>query len=58
VTGAVLAESETASVASAQVFVVALRAFLHFCFAAGLVETDLSAEAPMMTSRRRSFLPN
>jgi hypothetical protein len=37
---------------------VALRAFLHFCFAAGLVETDLSAEAPMMTSRRRSFLPN
>lgn len=57
VTSAVLAESATVSVASAQVFVLALRAFLHFCFAAGLTGTDLSAAAVMMTGRRRSFLP-
>jgi integrase/recombinase XerD len=57
VTGAVLAESATVSVASAQVFVRALRAFLHFCFVEGLVGTDLSAAALMMTGRRRSFLP-
>ena len=57
VTGAVLAESATVSVASAQVFVKALRAFLHFGFVEGLTGTDLSAAALMMTGRRRSFLP-
>lgn len=57
VTSAVLAESATVSVASAQVFVRALRAFVHFCFVEGLAGTDLSAAAPLMTGRRRSFLP-
>lgn len=57
VTSAVLAESATVSVASAQVFVRALRAFLHFCFVEGQAGTDLSTAALMMTGRRRSFLP-
>jgi integrase/recombinase XerD len=44
VVGAVLRESAALSVGSTQFFVVALRAFLRYCYVVGLVETDLSAE--------------
>lgn len=57
VTNAVLHESASRSVASVQHFVVALRAFLRFCFVEGLIDTDLSAAALTMTGRRRSSLP-
>ena len=57
VTRAVLAESAAVSAASAQVFVRALRAFLHFCFVEGLTGTDLAAAALMMPGGRRSCLP-
>jgi site-specific recombinase XerD len=57
VTRAVLAGSATVSAASAQVFVRALRAFLHFCFVEGLTGTDLAAAALMMPGGRRSCLP-
>jgi site-specific recombinase XerD len=57
VTRAVLAESAAVSAASAQVFVKALRAFLHFCFVEGLTGTDLAAAALMMPTGRRSCLP-
>jgi integrase/recombinase XerD len=57
VTGAVLAASETMSVASVQHFVGALRALLRFCFVEELTDTDLSAAALPMTGRRRSSLP-
>ena len=57
VTRAVLAQSGTVSAASAQVFVRALRAFLHFCFVEGLTGTDLAAAALMMPGGRRSCLP-
>ncbi len=57
VTRAVLRESTTGSVGSAQFFVVALRSFLRFCFIEGLVRADLSAAALAVTGRRRSGLP-
>jgi len=57
VTSAVPAGSAAVPVASAQVLVRALRAFLRFCFAGGLTGTGLPAAALMMTGRRRSFLP-
>ncbi len=58
VTRAVLRESTAAgSVGSAQFFVVALRAFLRFCFIEGLVRADLSAAALSVTGRRRPGLP-
>ena len=57
VTGAVLAESTRVSVGGAQLFVVALRSFLRFCFLEGLVGADLSGAALTMTGRRRSSLP-
>jgi integrase/recombinase XerD len=57
VTRAVLAESAAVSAASAQVFVRALRAFLHFCFVEGLTGTDLATAALMMPGARRSCLP-
>jgi integrase/recombinase XerD len=57
VTRAVLAEAGRASVGSTQFFVVALRAFLRFCFVQGLISTDLSAAALTMTGRRRPGLP-
>jgi integrase/recombinase XerD len=57
VSAAVLAEAGRASVGSTQFFVVALRAFLRFCFIQGLVSTDLSAAALTMTGRRRPGLP-
>lgn len=57
VTGAVLAEAEAVSASSAQYFVVALRAFLRFCFLDGLVEADLAGAALAVTGRRRFPLP-
>lgn len=57
VTSAVLHESAAVSVGAVQLFVVALRAFLRFCFLEGLIETDLSGAALAMTGRRRSSLP-
>ncbi|MBA2471945.1 MAG: tyrosine-type recombinase/integrase [Pseudonocardiales bacterium] len=57
VSGAVLGEASAGSVGSTQFFVVALRAFLRFCFIQGLVPADLSAAALTMTGRRRPGLP-
>jgi site-specific recombinase XerD len=57
ITGAVLAEAEAVSASSAQYFVVALRAFLRFCFLDGLVEADLAGAALAVTGRRRLPLP-
>jgi len=58
VTRAVLSESVAAgSVGSAQYFVVALRAFLRFCFLQGLLPIDLSAAALSVTGRRRPGMP-
>jgi integrase/recombinase XerD len=57
VSAAVLAEAGAGSVGSTQFFVVALRAFLRFCFIQGLVPVDLSAAALSMTGRRRPGLP-
>jgi integrase/recombinase XerD len=57
VTGAVLAEAGAVSASSAQYFVVALRAFLRFCFLDGLVEADLAGAALAVTGRRRFPLP-
>ena len=57
VTSAVLAESARVSVGGVQLFVVALRAFLRFCFLEGLTERDFSGAALTMTGRRRSSLP-
>jgi site-specific recombinase XerD len=57
ITGAVLAEAEAVSASSAQYFVVALRAFLRFCFLDGLVEVDLAGAALAVTGRRRFPLP-
>jgi site-specific recombinase XerD len=57
VSAAVLGEAGLASVGSTQFFVVALRAFLRFCFIQGLVPADLSAAALTMTGRRRPGLP-
>jgi len=53
----VLRESTAGSVGSAQFFVVALRAFLRFCFLEGLVAGDLSAAGLTVTGRRRPGLP-
>lgn len=57
VTAAVLRESASASPASMQFFVVALRSFLRFCFLEGLTPVDLSAAALGLRVRRRSPLP-
>ena len=57
VTDAVLRESASVSVGATQLFVVALRSFLRFCFIEGLMPTDLSAAAPSLTGRRHSPLP-
>ena len=57
VTRAVLAESASVSVGSAQFFVAALRSFLRFCNLEGLVAADLSGAALAITGRRRSSLP-
>lgn len=58
VTGAVVRKAAAGvSVSATQYFVSALRAFLRFCFVEGLVETDLSAAALVVTGRRRSSLP-
>ena len=58
VTGAVLRKAAAGvSVSATQYFVSALRAFLRFCFVEGLVETDLSPAALVVTGRRRSSLP-
>lgn len=57
VSAAVLVEAGAGSVGSTQFFVVALRAFLRFCFIQGLAPTDLSAAALSMTGRRRPGLP-
>jgi integrase/recombinase XerD len=57
VTRAVLGQASTSAVGSTQFFVVALRAFLRFCFIQGLVPVDLSAAALTATGRRRPGLP-
>lgn len=57
VTDAVLLESTTWSVGATQYFVAALRSFLRFCFADGLISSDLSAAALSATGRRASTLP-
>jgi site-specific recombinase XerD len=57
VTGAVLAESATHSVASTRYFIGGLRAFLRFCCLEGLAEYDLSAAALPITGRRTSSIP-
>ena len=57
VTAAVLQESAAVSVGATQLFVVALRAFLRFCFIEGLMTTNMSAAAPSITGRRQSPLP-
>lgn len=57
VTRAVLDESATLSVGSAQFFIVAVRSFLRFCRQEGLIDVDLSAAAPSMTGRRTPVLP-
>jgi integrase/recombinase XerD len=57
VTRAVLGEAGRRAVGSTQFFVVALRAFLRFCFIHGLVPVDLSAAALTATGRRRFGLP-
>jgi integrase/recombinase XerD len=57
VSAAVLAEAGAGAVGSTQFFVVALRAFLRFCFIHGLIPADLSAAALSMTGRRRPGLP-
>jgi integrase/recombinase XerD len=57
VTTAVLRESNSVSVGSAQYFVAALRSFLRFCFVEGLTTSDLSAAALAVTGRRSSPLP-
>ncbi len=57
VTDAVLRESATWSVGAAQLFIVAVRSFLRFCFIEGLTATDLSGAAMSITGRRHSPLP-
>lgn len=57
VTRAVAAEAQAVSASSAQYFVVALRAFLRFCFLEGLLDGDLAGAALAVTVRRRSPLP-
>jgi site-specific recombinase XerD len=57
VTRAVTAEAQAVSASSAQYFVVALRAFLRFCFLEGLLPADLAGAALAVTVRRRSPLP-
>ncbi len=57
VTDAVLRESTGASVGATQYFVAGLRSFLRFCFAEGLVPSDLSGAALAHTGRRSSTLP-
>ena len=57
VSQAVLGEVAGRSPASVRRYGCALRAFLRFCYLAGLIETDLSAAALPVTGRRRSLLP-
>ena len=57
VTDAVLRESTTWSVGATQYFVAGVRSFLRFCFAEGLIPSDLSAAALTVTGRRTSTLP-
>ena len=57
VTKAVMRESATGSVSSAQYFVFGLRSFLRFCYSEDLVPRDLSAAALAVTGRRLSTLP-
>lgn len=57
VTRAVMQESQSVSVGSAQFFVAALRSFLRFCFVEGLIGVDLAPAALAITGRRRSTLP-
>jgi len=57
VSGAVLHEAETLSVASARVFAIALRWLLRYGHLTGLTDTDLSAAALPVTCRPRSSLP-
>ena len=57
VTRAVLETSDAVSVRTAQNFVAAVRALLHFGFVQGQVSVDLSPAALAVTGRRRSTLP-
>jgi integrase/recombinase XerD len=57
VTRAVLEKSDAVAVSTAQNFVAAVRALLHFSFVQGQVSVDLSQAALAVTGRRRSTLP-
>ncbi len=57
VTDAVMREAAVAAVSTTQNFVAGLRSFLGFCFVEGLLESDLSQAALLVTGRRRSPLP-
>jgi len=57
VTRALLRESQSVSIGSAQFFVAAVRWFLRFCFVEGLIPVDLAPAALAITGRRRSTLP-
>lgn len=54
---AVLREVLDHSPSSVRRFGVALRAFLRYCFVAGILDVDLSASALPVAGRRRSLLP-
>jgi integrase/recombinase XerD len=54
---AVLETSDAVAVSTAQNFVAAVRALLHFSFVQGQVPVDLSQAALAVTGRRRSTLP-
>jgi integrase/recombinase XerD len=54
---AVLREVLDHSPSSVRRFGVALRAFLRYCFVAGIVDVNLSASALPVSGRRRSLLP-
>jgi integrase/recombinase XerD len=57
VSKAVLAELAGRSPASVRRYGCALRAFLRYCYLAGLIATDLSASVLPVSGRRRSLLP-
>ena len=57
ITGAVLRVSASASLSTTKLFVTALRSFLRFGFAEGLMPNELSAAALPVPRRHRSSLP-
>jgi site-specific recombinase XerD len=57
VTGMLLEEVTVHSVGTGQYFVAAIRAFLRFCHAQGLMRIDLSGAALAITGRRHTDIP-